>query len=130
MSCVGGCSKSTRDDTIAKNVQDKIAADPVTKDAAVSVDAKDGKVVLKGTVKDTATQQRIDQIAHDEPGAKGVDDETAVAAGPGPLPDQAANASGAAPAAAPPPPPPLQDEKFSVYELAYNSGATFVLTAK
>jgi hypothetical protein len=33
-------------------------------------------------------------------------------------------------AAAPPPLPPLEDEKFSVYELAYNSGATFVLTAK
>ena len=30
----------------------------------------------------------------------------------------------------PPPPPPLQDEKFSVYELSYNGGATLVLTAK
>jgi len=124
LSCVGGCSKSTRDDTIAKNVQDKIAADPVTKDAAVSVDAKDGKVVLKGTVKDTATQQRIDQIAHDEPGAKGVDDETAVAAGPGPLPDQAANASGAAPAAAPPPPA----EKPKPQPIVVPAGTSLVVT--
>jgi len=32
---------------------------------------------------------------------------------------------------APPPPlPPLEDEKFNVYELSYNGGATFVLTAK
>ncbi|HMD21562.1 MAG TPA: hypothetical protein VKH40_14635 [Alloacidobacterium sp.] len=33
-------------------------------------------------------------------------------------------------AAPPPPPPPLEDEKFSVYELSYNGGATLVLTAK
>jgi hypothetical protein len=33
--------------------------------------------------------------------------------------------------AAPPPPlPSLEDEKFNVYELSYNSGATLVLTAK
>ena len=32
--------------------------------------------------------------------------------------------------AAPPPPPPLEDEKFSVYELSYNGGATLVFTAK
>ena len=35
----------------------------------------------------------------------------------------------AKPAAPPPPPPPLADEQFRVFELAYGSGATLVLTA-
>ncbi len=33
-------------------------------------------------------------------------------------------------AAPPPPPPALEDEKFNVFELSYNGGATLVLTAK
>src|SRR6266404_7356591 len=73
-----GCSKHASDDTIAKDVQNKVAVDPVTKDSAVSVTAKDGKVTLRGTVKDPATQQRVEQIAHEEPGTTGVDDEMAV----------------------------------------------------
>jgi hypothetical protein len=35
----------------------------------------------------------------------------------------------ATPAPAPPPPPPLLDEQFKVFELAYGSGATMVLSA-
>jgi BON domain len=89
-----GCSKKVSDDTIAQDVQSKVAADPVTNDSAVTVTAKDGKVTLKGTVKNNDAQKRVEQIAHDEPGATGVDDETAVV--PGPLPEQAA-----APAPAP-----------------------------
>ncbi len=77
-----------------------MAADPVARDSAVSVAAKDGKVTLKGTVKDPATQQRVEQIAREEPGATGVDDETAVLPEPVPAPEQAANMS--APAPAPP----------------------------
>lgn len=76
--CAAACSKGANDDTIAKDIQSKVAADPVTKDSAVFVTAKDGKVTLRGTVKDTSTQQRLEQIAHDEPGARGVNDETAV----------------------------------------------------
>ena len=94
-----GCSKHGNDDTIAQDIQNKVAADPVAKDSAVSVTAKDGKVTVKGTVKDTATQQRVDQIAHEEPGTTGVDDETAIAPGPLSPSEQAANA----PAAVPPP---------------------------
>jgi BON domain len=103
----GGCSKTANDDAIAKDVQDKIAADPTTKDSAVTVTSQEGKVTVKGTVKDTATQQKIEQIAKAEPGATGVNDETAIVPVPG---DQAANASPAAgapaPAAAAPTPKP------------------------
>jgi hypothetical protein len=86
-----GCSKQPNDETIAKDVQDKVAADPVTKDSNVSVTVKDGKVILKGTVKDSATQKRLEQIGREEPGAKGVDDETAVLQEPVPAQEQAAN---------------------------------------
>jgi BON domain len=91
-----GCSKHGSDETIAQDIQSKIAADPSTKDAAVTVSAKDGKVTLKGTVPDSATQQKVDQIAHQEPGISALDDETAVAAGP---------SAAAAPAASTPAPP-------------------------
>lgn len=113
LSFAAGCKKQAQagDDTIAQDIQTKVAADPVTKDSSVSVAAKDGRVTLKGTVKDTATQQRLEQIAKEEPGATGVSDETAiVAAGAAAAgaaataTDQAANTP--APAAAPPPPPP------------------------
>jgi hypothetical protein len=98
-----GCSKGASDDTIAKDVQSKIEADPVTKDSPVTVTAQDGKVIIKGTAKDQPTQQRMEQIARDEPGAKGVDDETALLS--------AASADNTPPAAAPaptaPPPQPI-----------------------
>ena len=61
-----GCSKHPNDETIAQEVQNKVAADPVAKSSAVSVTAKDGKVTLKGTVKDPATQQRVGQIARED----------------------------------------------------------------
>jgi BON domain-containing protein len=99
-SFAGGCSKTANDDTIAKDVQDKVAADPVTKDSAVTVSSKEGKVTVKGTVKDSATQQKIEQIAKEEPGATGVNDETAIV--PVPAPDQSAATATPAPAAAPP----------------------------
>jgi BON domain len=102
------CSKKPSDDTIAKDIQDKIAADPDTKDSQVSVAAKDAKVTLTGQVKTPAAQQKVEQIAREEPGAAGVDDQTAV------QPDAAAAAAAtaaAAAAAAPPPPPPPPVEK-------------------
>jgi len=95
---VAGCSKPVNDEMLAKDVQDKLAADPVTRDAAVNVTAKDGKVTLRGTVKDAATQQRMEQIAHQEPGTSGVEDQTAVVAG-GPV-AQADNMPAAAPGSA------------------------------
>jgi BON domain len=76
--CVAACSKHA-DDTIGKDIQRKLAADPLTKDATVSVTSKDGKVTLRGALKDAPTQQRAEQIAREEPGATGVDNQTAVA---------------------------------------------------
>ncbi|MGA8491019.1 MAG: BON domain-containing protein [Terriglobales bacterium] len=93
------CSHHPTDDTIAKDIQNKIAADPDTKDSQVNVTAQQGKVTLAGQVKTPAAQQKVEQIAKDEPGETGVDDQTAVQseATPAPAPAQAM---------APPPPPP------------------------
>jgi len=45
------CSKRVSDDTIVAGIQDKVAADPVTKDSKVKVAAKNGRVTLTGTTK-------------------------------------------------------------------------------
>lgn len=93
------CSHHPTDDTIAKDIQNKIAADPDTKDSQVNVTAQQGKVTLTGQVKTPAAQQKVEQIAKDEPGETGVDDQTAVQ-------PEATAAPAPAQAMAPPPPPP------------------------
>jgi hypothetical protein len=93
---------SPADDAIAKDVQTKIAADPDTQDSQVTVDAKAGKVTLKGQVKTPAAQKKAEQIAMAEPGVTGVDDQTAIQTGAG-----QASQSMTQPAAAPPPPQPI-----------------------
>jgi hypothetical protein len=96
------CSKRSSDDTIAKDVQDKVAADPDTRDSQVNVTAKDGKVTLTGKVKTPAAQQKVEQIAKAEPGETGVDDQTTVDSDASYAPSQAM---------APPPPPPVEKPK-------------------
>jgi BON domain len=100
------CSKKPGDDAIAKDIQTKVATDPDTKDADVTVAAHDGKVTLSGKVQSPAVQQKIEQMAKDEPGASGVDDQTAVIPAPDAMAQQPmAPAPAPAAAAAPPPPP-------------------------
>src|SRR5450631_18904 len=113
------CTRSsTSDDAIAKDVQTKVAADPDTQDSQVTVDAKAGKVTLKGKVKTPAAQKKVEQIAMAEPGVSGVDDQTAVQ----PVDDQAAQAMAPVAAApAPPPPPPPQP-------IVVPSGTTLTIT--
>jgi hypothetical protein len=72
------CSKRANDDHIQKDIQTKAAADPDTKDSPVTVEAKEGKVTLTGKVTTPAAQQKLEQIAKDEPGTTGVDDQTSV----------------------------------------------------
>jgi hypothetical protein len=91
---VAGCGAKVSDDAIAKDVQDKVSMDPATKDSPVNVTVKDGKVTLRGTVKDAATQQRMEEIAKSTPGASGVEDQTAVAGATGPDPAPSAPAGG------------------------------------
>lgn len=90
------CSRHPNDEVIAKDIQSKAASDPDTKDSDVSVTAKDGKVTLTGKVKTPSVQQKLEQIAREEPGATGVDDQTAV------QPEAAAAVPAATPMSAPP----------------------------
>ena len=116
------CSKKPSDDDIAKDIQNKIAADPDTKDSQVSVVAKDAKVTLTGQVKSPAAQQKVEQIAREEPGAAGVDDQTAVPPDANAAPAQQAMA--AAPPPPPPPPPPVEKPK----PIVVPSGTTLTIT--
>lgn len=100
------CSKKVDDDAIAKDIQTKVATDPDTKDADVTVASHDGKVTVSGKAPSPAVQQKIEQIAKAEPGVAAVDDQTAViAADAGAAAGAAGAASAAAPAMAPAPPP-------------------------
>ncbi|HXJ93434.1 MAG TPA: BON domain-containing protein [Terriglobia bacterium] len=99
------CSHHPSDDTITKDIQSKIAADPDTKDSQVNVATQDGKVTLTGTDTSQAAQQKVEQIAHAETGVTAVDDQTAVQAPAAQAPAEAPPAAAPQEAAAPPPPP-------------------------
>jgi hypothetical protein len=88
-----GCSSRPNDDTITQDIQKKIASNPETKDANVSVAAKGGKVTLSGKVKTPAAQQKLAQIAREEPGAVSVDDQTMVQPETSPAPTPATTAA-------------------------------------
>jgi BON domain len=112
------CSHSANDDTIVKDIQDKLAADPDTQSSQIAVASKDGKVSLKGSVPTPAVQQKAEQIAKNEPGVSGVDDETAV------------QAPAAAPAAAAPTPAPAPEkavEKPKPEPLVIPTGTTLTV---
>jgi BON domain len=96
-----GCSHQPADETIAKDIQDKVSADPDTKDSQVSVVSQDGKVTINGNVKSPVARQKVEQIARQEPGATAVDNQTAVQADTG----QAPEAASAAPVEPPKPQP-------------------------
>jgi hypothetical protein len=90
------CSHRTGDDAVAKDIQNKLAADAETKDAQVNVAVKDGKVTLSGKVRTPSAQQKVEQIAREEPEIAGVDDQTTI------------EPEAVAPA---PPPPPVEKPK-------------------
>lgn len=73
-----GCSRRPSDETIAKDIQNKVAADSEAKDSQVEVVSKDGKVNVTGKVKSPAVQQKIEQIAREEPGVASVDDQSTI----------------------------------------------------
>jgi BON domain len=80
-----GCSKRPSDETITKDIQTKVAADPDTKDSHLTVVSKDGKVTLTGTASTPAAQQELEAIARQEPGITGVENQTAVPPPPPPM---------------------------------------------
>jgi len=102
------CSRKPSDETIAQDIDKKVAAEPEVQPAQVQVEAKAGKVTLKGKAKSEAARQAVEKIAMEESGVTSVDDQVVVE------PEEAAytqQGSGAVQHAAernpvPPPPPP------------------------
>jgi hypothetical protein len=99
-----GCARHPNDAQIQQDIQDKTAVDPDTKDSEVTVVAKQGKVTLSGKVKTPAAQKKVEQIAQQEPGNTGVDDQTSIE-------PEATSATEAPPLAQAPPPPPVEVPK-------------------
>ena len=81
-----GCSKHVSDEAITKDIQNQVATDPQTKDSNVTVTSKDGKVTLTGTASSQAAQQKLEQIARQEPGISAVDNQISVPPPPPPPP--------------------------------------------
>jgi hypothetical protein len=105
-----GCKSHPSDEQIQKDIQAKAATDPETRDSAINVAAKDGKVTLTGSVRSEAAGREIKKIAKEEPGVTDVDDQTSIDTGA--MPAAAAPEPASAPApvvqhAPPPPPPPV-----------------------
>ncbi|MGC1452773.1 MAG: BON domain-containing protein [Candidatus Sulfotelmatobacter sp.] len=93
-----GCTRNAKDDQIQKDIQEKATTDPETKDSEVTVAAKEGKVTLSGKVRTPAAQQKLEQIAKEEPGTAAVDDQTTIE------PDAMASQPQSQPQPQPPPP--------------------------
>lgn len=108
-----GCSHRPSDDTMAKDIQSKIAADPETKDSPVNATVKDGKVTLTGKATTPTAQQKAEEIARTEPGAAGIDDQTTV--------DPEAAAAAAAP------PPPVEQPKPQPQPLVVPAGTALTI---
>ena len=115
------CSKRPNDEQIQKDIQTKAAADPDTRDSAITVESKDGKVTLTGKVATPAAQQKLEQIAKDEAGATGVDDQTAVD------PQVVASEPMAAQPAASQPPPPAPVEAHKPQPIVVPAGTALTI---
>ncbi len=72
------CSRKPSDETVSQDIQKKAAADPQAKDSQVTVEAKQGKVTLKGKARTQAARQQVEKIAKEQSGVTGVNDEIAV----------------------------------------------------
>ncbi len=113
------CAKKPGDDTISKDIEQKVSADPQTQGAQVAVESKKGKVTLKGKAKTQEARQEVEKIAREEPGVADIDDELSVEpaemastetvppqAQSAPEPSRMQHAVHVAPPPPPPPPPP------------------------
>jgi BON domain len=101
-----GCSKRPNDEQITNDIQQKVAADPDTKDSSITVDSKAGKVDIQGKVATPEARTKIEQIAKAEPGVSDLNDETMVVPAAAPVVAAETQPSPPPPAPEPPPPPP------------------------
>lgn len=101
------CARKANDETIQRDIQTKVSADPETQDSQVVVESKQANVKLTGKVKTQAARQKVEKIAKEEPGVAVVEDETTVEPTP------------AAAAQPPLPPPPTFSSAKKIGMFAY-----------
>lgn len=110
---VAACHSKPDDQAIVKDIETKVAADPVTQDSRVKVESHEGEVTVTGKTRTVAAKKEIAKKAKEEPGVSAVIDETSVgqetASGPAPDAEPATPAPAAVPTpqAPPQPPPPV-----------------------
>lgn len=82
ISCLMGlliaCSHHPTQEKVAKDIQDKIAADPDTKDSQVNVQDNEGRITLSGKVKTATAQKKVEEFARAESGQVSVENQTTV----------------------------------------------------
>jgi len=79
-----GCSRNAADKKIAEDIQEKVTADPDTKEAEIYIATKGGKVTVVGSVRTSAARQRVEEIAQQEPGISGVNNQLVIEPEPEP----------------------------------------------
>ena len=104
------------DEEIQKDIQTKAAAEPTMKNSQITVEAKDGKVTLKGTVTTQEARTMLEALAKEEPGVSGLEDQTSVETQVPASSTAAPNPGAESPLletkrTAPPPPPPLHPSR-------------------
>ena len=107
-----GCSRKPDDETVAKDIQQKLAADPDTKDANMTVALEERASHAERTSHQSGRTAKAEQIAKAEPGVSAVDDEIAIQMLQLQLSAETATApAAAAPAPTQTPPPPAEKPK-------------------
>ena len=72
--CAARQTVALRDDgAITKDVRERLAADPASRDATIAVETKAGVVSLSGAVATDTIRTSAEQTAHDTPGVTAVD---------------------------------------------------------
>lgn len=82
VAAITACHSKPDDQAIVKDIQTKVADDPVTQDSRVTVESHMGEVTVTGTTSTVAAKKEIARKAKDEPGVTVVHDETIVGQGP------------------------------------------------
>jgi osmotically-inducible protein OsmY len=76
---LSAAGKPVSDDFLIDTIRQKLAADQVVKGGAIKVDAKDGAVILSGTVEEDKQKNKAEKIAKKVSGVKSVVNEIKIA---------------------------------------------------
>lgn len=75
---LSSCSKPSRDEVIAKDIQTRLALKPELKNTNIVVVVRNGKVTLRGKVPSETAHNVIEKLARQEAGVFAIDDQTSI----------------------------------------------------